>query len=461
MSTPVHVAAFFAVDALLPSGWARDVRIDVDASGSITAATQGASVDGAERLHGPVLPGLCDLHCHAFQRAMAGLTERRAGGDDNFWTWREVMYAFLARLAPDDIEAIAAQLYVELLQGGFTSVCEFHYLHHDPDGRPYANAAETSERIVAAAASAGIGLTLLPVLYMAAGFGGQPPQPGQRRFLGSPDPLIAMIERLSRAHPGIRLGLAPHSLRAVPPDALASALRALDALDPTAPIHIHVAEQVKEVEDCLAWSGRRPVEWLLDRHAVGARWCVVHATHMTDAETDRLARSGAVAGLCPAAEANLGDGLFPLARYLECGGRFGIGSDSSISVSTVEELRLLEYGQRLAHRRRNVAATASSPSVGATLYRGALAGGAQASGRPIAGLAPGQRADFLVLDADAPALVGKTSDTLLDAFIFAGSANPIRDVYVGGRRVIADGRHRDEERIRRDFTQAVSRLRAP
>jgi formimidoylglutamate deiminase len=447
-----------APDALLPSGWARNVRIEVDGAGSITSVTPQAPPAGAERLRGPVLPGLADVHSHAFQRAMAGLTEHVSRHADTFWTWREVMYRFVSRLTPEDVEAIAAQLYVELLKGGYTSVCEFHYLHHDPDGRPYANPAEMSERIIAAAAGAGIALTLLPVLYMTSDFGGKPPTPGQRRFLGTPDAIVALIDTLRKAYPDVRLGLAPHSLRAVPPDALAEAVRAVDAVDPAAPVHIHAAEQEKEVADCLAWGGRRPVEWLLDAHRLGPRWCVVHATHLTAAETDALAASGATAGLCPTTEANLGDGLFPLAHYLERGGRLGIGTDSNVSVSAIEELRWLEYGQRLVARRRNIAATASSPSPGATLYRAALAGGAAASGRRAAGLAPGERGDLVVLDPDAPFLAGRTGDTLLDALVFGGDAQPIRDVYVGGRPVVADRRHPDETVIFDRFRRALARL---
>jgi formimidoylglutamate deiminase len=451
------VTAFFAAEAWLPDGWARDVRIEVDAHGTIAAVAAGARSDGATRLGGPVLPGLCDLHCHAFQRAMAGLTERRSGGD-SFWSWREVMYGFVARLDPDDVEAIAAQAYVELLKGGFTSVCEFHYLHRDRDGRPYANPAELAERIAAAAARAGIGLTLLPVLYMHAGFGGQPPRPEQARFLGAPDSIVSLVARLRAAYPRVCVGLAPHSLRAVTPEALDEALRALAAVDPSAPVHIHAAEQTKEVDECVAWSGKRPVEWLLDRHEIGPRWCVVHATHMTGAETAALARSGAVAGLCPTTEANLGDGLFPLARYLEHDGALGVGSDSNVSTSAIEELRLLEYGQRLAERRRAVAASGGSPSVGATLYRAALAGGAQASGQRVAGLAPGERADFLVLDPDSPTLAGKAGDTLLDAFVFAGNSNPVHDVYVGARQVISAGRHAGEAPILAAFRRTLGRL---
>ncbi len=452
------MAVLHAPEALLPSGWARDVRIEVGDAGRIASVTPQAAVTGAARLDGPVLPGLADLHCHAFQRAMAGRAERRAGSEDTFWSWRDVMYRFVSRLTPEDVEAIAAQLYVELLKGGFTSVCEFHYLHRDPGGRPYANPAEMSERLVAAAAGAGIGMTLLPVLYMTADFGGKPATPAQARFLGTPDSIVAMIATLRAAHPEVRFGLAPHSLRAVPPDALADALRLLDALDPTAPVHIHAAEQEREVADCVAWSGRRPVEWLLEAHRLGPRWCVVHATHLTAAETDRLAASGAVAGLCPTTEANLGDGVFPLARYLERGGHLGVGSDSNVSVSAIEELRWLEYGQRLAERRRSIAATPSSPSPGATLYRAALAGGAAASGRPAAGIAPGGRADLVVLDPDAPFLAGRTGDALLDALVFGGNATPIRDVYVGGRPVVVDGRHAGERAIFERFRRAIARL---
>ncbi len=456
------MTAYFAAEALLPSGWARDVRIEVDAHGAIAAVAAGAAARGANRLQGAVLPGLCDLHCHAFQRALAGLAEQRAASEDSFWTWREAMYAFVERLGPDELEAIASQLYVELLKGGFTSVCEFHYLHHGPDGKPYVRPHEMAERIVAAAAAAGIGLTLLPVLYSAADFGPRPPQPGQRRFLGTPSSVARMIERLVRtwaANPNLRFGMAPHSLRAVPPDALAECVRALDAIDPSAPIHIHIAEQAQEVEHCRAWSGRRPVEWLLEHHELSPRWCLVHATHLSEAETERLARSGATAGLCPTTEANLGDGLFPLRHYLEHGGRFGVGSDSNVSVSAIEELRWLEYGQRLAHRRRNIAATAATPSVGRTLYERALSGGASAAGRPIGGIAPGARADFVVLDPASPFLAERTGDALLDAFVFGGNTSPIRDVFVGGVAMIADRRHAKESQIFARFRRALRHLR--
>jgi formimidoylglutamate deiminase len=457
------MTAFLADLALLPGGWAKNVRLEVDANGSLSAVSPDASGAGATRLAGPVLPGICDLHCHAFQRAMAGLTERRSGTADSFWTWRDVMYRFAARLTPEDLEAVAAQLYIELLKGGYTSVCEFHYVHNDRDGRPYANRAEMAERLLRAARRAGIGITMLPVLYQTADFGGVPPHDGQRRFVTATAELLSIVAALrvlAAGDPNARVGIAPHSLRAVPPEALRDAIRGLDAIDAAAPIHIHVAEQTKEVDDCLAWSGRRPVEWLLANHAVSSRWCLVHATHLTDGEVRALAGSGAVAGLCPTTEANLGDGFFPLAAFLAQGGAFGVGSDSNVSTSTIEELRWLEYGQRLLHRRRSVAASAGTPSPGLALYQGAVPGGARASGRPIAGLAAGQRADFLVIDADVPFLCARGPDELLDAIVFGGNVNPVRDVFVGGRQVIASGGHASEAAIHAAYRAAAGRLAA-
>jgi len=457
----------FAESALLPEGWARDVLFEIAEDGNLAAVTPeaGAGKTGsARRLAGPVLPGMPNLHSHAFQRAMAGLTERTGGGEeDSFWSWREVMYRFVGKLRPDQLEAIAAQLYVEMLKAGYTAVGEFHYLHNDPEGKPYPDPAEMSERAVAAATETGIGLTHLPVLYAYGGFGGQPAGSGQRRFLLDLDSYLLLLGNLMARYAGnpqVRIGIAPHSLRAVTPELLSDAVTGLDALDSQAPIHIHIAEQTKEVEDCLAWSGQRPVEWLLDHMPVGPRWCLVHATHMTDAETRHLAESGAVAGLCPTTEANLGDGIFPARDYLRQGGRFGIGSDSHVSISPGEELRWLEYGQRLVHRRRNLLAEGADVSVGATLYRKALAGGAQALGREIGRLAPGARADLLVLDAENPILLGRTGDRLIDAFIFAGNVNPVRDVMVGGRWVVEQGRHEAEESVRARFRTVMDELTA-
>ena len=455
------MSALWAETALLPDGFAAGVRLEIDEGGDLASVQAGSSAAGAERLAGIVLPGVPNLHSHAFQRALAGLAERQGADEASFWSWRAVMYRFLERIGPDELAAIAAQLYVEMLEAGYTAVGEFHYLHHQPDGRPYADPAELSQAILAARRQAGIGLTHLPVLYMAGGFGGAPPDPGQRRFVNDLDAFGALLERLRAAvagDPDLRLGLAPHSLRAVPDQALLEALVMLDRIDPEAPVHIHVAEQVREVRDCLAWCGRRPVAHLLEVAPVGSRWCLIHATHMDDDETLELARSGAVAGLCPTTEANLGDGLFNLAAFLEAGGRFGIGSDSHVSVSPVEELRWLEYGQRLDTLRRLVAASLEQPHCGARLWQAALAGGAQALGRRMGRLAPGHRADLIRLDADHPVLAGRRGDRLLDSLVFAGNANPVQDVMVGGRWLVRDGRHRARAEVAGRYRAALRRL---
>lgn len=459
----------FANSALLPDGWAEDVLLEIDDSGNLAAVTPGARgrAQSAQQVAGPVLPGMPNLHSHAFQRAMAGLTEQAGqggpAGQDSFWTWRQVMYDFVGRLTPDHLRAIAAQLYVEMLKSGYTAVGEFHYLHHDSDGRPYADFAETSEQIVAAAQATGIGLTHMPVLYGYGGFGGQPAGPGQRRFLHDVPGFLRLINRLLQRHgrnPQIRVGIAPHSLRAVTAETLKEAVAGIDAMDSAAPIHIHIAEQVKEVEDCRAWSHQRPVEWLLNNVSVGPRWCLVHATHMTEGETARLARTGTTVGLCPTTEGNLGDGFFQAVEFMSNGGVLGVGSDSHISVSPMEELRWFEYGQRLLYRRRNVLAGGGnqSPSVGANLYRQALGGGRQALGRAIGRLEAGCRADLVVIDTERPALLGKSGDLLLDAMVFAGNENPVRDVMVGGRWVVVEGQHVQEQSILEKYRTTLSQL---
>jgi formimidoylglutamate deiminase len=435
--------------ALLPDGWRRDVRLEVDEGGWLTAVTPASGGGTAPTLPGVVVPGIPNLHSHAFQRALAGRAERGSPSGDTFWSWRERMYAFLAVLGPDDVEAIAAQLYVELLRHGYTSVCEFQYLHLDPAGSPYADPAEMSRRLLAAAASVGMGITLLPVLYVSGDFRAAPPTEGQRRFVLDEDRYLTLLDDVRDAvsseapgaTAGARAGLAFHSLRAVPPDVLTRVLAAADEGDAGQPVHIHVAEQRREVEACLAWSGQRPVAWLLDHAPVDERWCLVHATHLNDNELRALARSGAVAGLCPTTEANLGDGLFRLADYLGAGGRLGIGSDSHVSVSPVEELRWLEYGQRLTRERRNVAPGPTERSTARTLLDAVWSGGRRAAGRPLGRLEAGARADWLVLDPDHPVLVGHEDDGLLDAWLFSGSESPVSEVWVGGRRVVEGGRH--------------------
>ncbi len=443
---------------LLPDGWADGMTLRFAPDGRIAAVEPGDD-PALPHAAGPVIPGMPNLHSHAFQRAMAGLAERAGPAEDSFWTWRDTMYGFVRRLTPEDAEAVAALLYMEMLTQGYTAVAEFHYLHHAPDGTPYADRAEMARRIIAAADTTGIGLTLLPVLYAHGGFGGQPAAEGQRRFLNTPDGVRTILDAATRAmagRAGGRTGLALHSLRAV----TAAEMRvALDGLPAGTPVHIHIAEQTAEVEGCRAWSGQRPVEWLLDHAPVSPDWCLVHATHMTADETAAVAASGAVAGLCPTTEANLGDGLFPAPAFLAHGGRFGIGSDSHITVSPAEDLRLLEYGQRLVTRQRNVLRTGGDGSIGAGLYRAALAGGAQALGRAgTAGIAVGQPADLVILDPDDPKLMGRDGDALLDAHIFAGSGHGIRDVVAGGCLVVRDGRHERRDAIVAAYRRALDRL---
>lgn len=442
----------FAPYALLPTGWARDVLLAWDEHGRmITVQAGAAQTPDVPRAAGPVLPGMPNLHSHAFQRGFAGLTEYRSSpqgddpaGADSFWSWRTLMYRFAQRLSPDTLEAIATQLYIEMLRAGYTSVCEFHYVHHDVGGEPYADAAEMSKRLLRAAQRTGIGMTLLPVLYQTAGFGAKPPLAEQRRFLHDTDAMLALLERLmpACAQSGARLGLAPHSLRAVPEKSLAHALAGLKALDAQAPIHIHIAEQQREVDDCIAWSGTRPVEWLLNHADVDARWCLVHATHMDWDERRRLAHSGAVAGICPTTEANLGDGVFEAAPYMAQHGAWGIGSDSHASVSVAEELRLFEYGQRLGLQRRNVLASDTHAQVADRLYLEAVCGGARAAGRAVSGLAPGQQADFVVLDGSHPTLAGLNGPQALATHVFACHGHEtLAEVRTAGRRRVQHGAH--------------------
>ena len=438
--------SLFAAHALLPTGWARDVLLSWNEQGFLTdVKTQCVCPAGTLQAAGPLLPGMPNLHSHAFQRAFGGLTEYRGAAQDSFWSWRSLMYRFVAAITPDQLEAIATGLYVEMLEAGYTSVCEFHYVHHDHDGRPYADDAALSMCLLRAAARAGIGLTLLPVLYQTSGFGAAPPSEGQRRFIRSTDNMLALLQKLKPLceKQGARLGLAPHSLRAVPSDSLREALDGLQAMDAKAPVHIHIAEQTAEVDACLAWSGQRPVEWLLDHAPVDIRWCLVHATHMSADESMRAARTGAVAGLCPSTEANLGDGIFDAASWLQGGGRWGVGSDSHACVNAAEELMLLEYSQRLATRQRNVLATAEQPSVATAMTLAAVAGGAQASARPVAGLAAGQQADLLVLDAQHLLLRDLPSpEAMLSAHVFASHRqSALLQVWVGGRLKVQSGRH--------------------
>jgi formimidoylglutamate deiminase len=450
--------ALFAEHALLPSGWARDVRFEVAADGLLARVEANASAEGAERLRGPVLPGMPNLHSHAFQRAMAGLAEVAGNPNDSFWTWRELMYRLVGRITPEQLQVIARQLYIEMLKAGYTGVAEFHYVHHDLDGRRYAEPAELALRVSQAAREAGIGLTLLPVLYSHSGFGGQPPSEGQRRFINGTDAYLELIHGLQprlAAQPAQRVGLCFHSLRAVTPQQITEVLES-DSSE--GPIHIHIAEQQKEVDDCLAWSQRRPLQWLYDNIEVDERWCLVHATHAEPDEVAAMAASGAVAGLCLTTEANLGDGIFPAVDYLARGGRLGIGSDSHVSLSVVEELRWLEYGQRLRDQKRNRLYRSDQPNIGQTLYEAALTGGAQALGQPVGELAAGRRADLLVLDGNDPYLATAKPETLLNRWLFAGGDRQVRDVMVNGQWVVRERRHALEEQSAGEFAGVLREL---
>jgi formimidoylglutamate deiminase len=441
---------YLAEAALIDGRIEQRVLIEIGIDGVITSVTPQSDGPG-EHLAGLAVPGMPNLHSHAFQRAMAGLVERAGPDGNDFWRWREVMYRFLAVLTPDDVQAIAAQLYVECLLSGYTSIAEFHYLHNAPDGSRYADPAELAHRIVAAARDSGIGLTLLPVLYCRSQFGATPATDAQRRFVLSIDTYADLCSTVARS---VAVGIAPHSLRAVTVEELDAAV----ALAGSRPIHIHIAEQQKEITSCLAWSGVRPVTWLLDHTPVDQRWCLVHATHMDRRERQRLAMSGAVAGLCQTTEANLGDGIFPLGRFLAEGGSFGIGSDANVSTSPVEELRWLEYVRRLTARSRNVTEKRSGASIALNLYRRALAGGAQALGRPADVIAPGRSADLVILDTEHPTLVGHENEGLLDAWVFSGNRTPVRHVLVGGTWLVRNGRHRSQETIAAAFSRTMRRL---
>lgn len=453
-----HPQALFARHALLPTGWANHVLLQWDAQGRYTQiSADTAAPPGVAHASGPLLPGMPNLHSHAFQRGFAGLSEFRAQAQDSFWSWRTLMYRFAAKLSPQHLEAIATWLYLEMLEAGYTSVCEFHYLHHDCDGTPYANDAELSLALLRAAKATGMGITLLPVLYQNSGFGGKAPTAGQQRFIRSTDNMLRLLEQLQPvcAAQGAMLGLAPHSLRAVAPQALQDAVQGLHALNAKAPVHIHIAEQMAEVEGCLAWSGQRPVQWLLNHLPVDHRWCLVHATHMTPDEYQRAAAARAVAGLCPLTEANLGDGIFDLPRWEQHGGVWGIGSDSHIGVNAAEELMVLEYGQRLQLQQRNVGASNAYPHVATHLVQRALQGGAQAAGRAVAGIAVGQQADLVALQDTHPALEGLPVAEQLDAHVFASSrTSAIDNVWVAGQQVVAQGRHALHASARQAFTAA-------
>ena len=446
------MTAIHAAHALLSDGWVRDLRLTVD-QGRIASMATGVTAEPGDDRCAILVPGIPNLHSHAFQRGMAGLAEVGGPEGDSFWTWRELMYRFALAMTPDQLEAIATRLYVEMLETGYTRVGEFHYLHHDHNGAPYADIGELAARIAAASALTRIRLTLLPVFYAHADFGDVPPNDRQRRFVTDLPQFALLFERcrdLVARLDGAVLGVAPHSLRAVTPDEL----EAVAAMRPDGPIHIHAAEQVREVEACLAWSGQRPVRWLLDHADIDRRWCVVHATHMDEQEIADFAASGAVAGLCPVTEANLGDGTFAGRPYLAASGRLGIGSDSNVMVDPAAELRQLEYSQRLAHRERNVMTGEGIPTA-RNLLQMSLAGGSQALGAPAAAIRTGDPADLVSLGSDTIDLTD--GDAALAAWVFTGHARVDR-VWVGGELIVDGGRHRDRDAINARFRVAMRQL---
>jgi formimidoylglutamate deiminase len=451
--TTLHAPA-----ALLPDGWQENVALVVATDGRIERVERRATTEGDVRLAGPVIPAMPNVHSHAFQRAIAGRTGLPSPShDDTFWTWRQAMYAAVDRLDADAFEEIACQAYVEMAKAGYAAVAEFHYVHHDPHGKPYADSAELAWRIVSAAKTAGVALTLLPVFYAHGNFGGVATAPLQRRFVHSTYTFERLCDRLARKaqEEDYVLGIAPHSLRAVTPEELHKILR---LATPRMPVHIHAAEQTREVDECHAWSGMRPVEWLLAHAHVDARWCLVHATHMTDREVAALAASGAVAGLCPSTEADLGDGVFSAEKYLAAGGAFGLGTDSNTLIDPFAEVRQLEWSQRLRVRRRNVLAGAEGWPVGSALWAAAAAGGAQAIARPAGRIEAGRRADLIVLDTDEPALAEQPLVHLLDAAIFGPARKPVRDVLCGGRFIVREGRHAREQDVLRHYRAALARI---
>ena len=450
----------YSARALLPSGWARDVRVTLGTDGRIAAVETAAQPQpGDERLTGRILlPAPSNLHSHAFQRAMAGMTEARGpDAKDSFWTWRKLMYRFLETLSPADVQAIAALVQVEMAEAGYAAVGEFHYLHNQPGGTPYTNPAEMAARIAAASSETGLGLTLLPVLYMQGGCDGRPLAGGQLRFSCGLDAFERILEGSLTAAGGLpsdtRVGVAPHSLRAVPPDAV----RAVAQLRPDDPVHIHAAEQTAEVAEVKAAHGARPVALLLDQIGIDRRWCLIHTTHMQPAETQGLAHSDAVSGLCPITESNLGDGIFDATRFRDAGGAFGIGSDSNIRISLSEELRTLEYSQRLGDQARAV--LAGPGSTGRVLFDGVVAGTAQACGREAGAIAPGRLADLMTLDGDNLALAGLDGDMALDAWIFAGDDRAVSDVWSAGRRLVTAERHFARDTVEARYRAVIARLR--
>ncbi|GLX78225.1 formimidoylglutamate deiminase [Thalassotalea insulae] len=445
---------------LLADGWKTDQTLTIE-NGVITAINTG--VDHTAESVGTVIPGMVNCHSHAFQRAFAGFSEQGSEGQDSFWTWRKIMYKFLGQLTVEQAQLIATQLYIEMLKMGYTRVAEFHYLHHAPDGSNYPELAAMSRALFEAGKNSGIGLTLLPVLYRFSGFGPLPANDGQKRFINSVEQFNQLVTdciALSNDYSNTNVGIAPHSLRAVDLESLSAAVEHVRTYDTKAPVHIHIAEQQKEVNDCLAHYGKRPVQWLLDNMTLDQHWCLIHATHINETERQGIATSGAIAGICPTTEANLGDGVFPTTEYLAEQGTFAIGSDSHISVNPIEELRWLEYAQRLTRQQRAVLANSEELSVGRNLWQRAALGGAQSTNTNVGELTVGKQADLLVLDQNQLSLFAHSEQHLLDSLVFATQSNAIDKVMVNGQWVITDGKHSEEESVSQAFAKLLAKLSA-
>ena len=453
---------YFIKKALLSQGWAKNVRLGVDDKGLIVSLQTNVLAEQDDHRLGLVIPGLVNCHSHAFQRAMAGLTEYQVSPTDTFWSWRKTMYRFANLVSPEDLQDIASYLYLEMIKQGYTSVAEFHYVHHQPNGKPYSSVSQLSQSVINAANIAGINLTLLPVLYMNAGFGDQALLDDQKRFGNSVDSYLALHDEATRycSHQSQHsVGMALHSLRAVPASSMTEVISHFKDRAHSCPIHIHIAEQTQEVEQSIKALGKRPVEWLLDNYDIDKQWCLIHATHMTPKETAQVAKSGATVVICPTTEANLGDGLFPLRQYLDDGGQIAIGSDGNTCTNPMEELRWLEYGQRLLSRTRNVASDDRERHTGTNLYRHCLEGGARSIGQKPGALTLGGRADLIVLDDNSADLANIAADSILDVLIFGTSQSLIKDVMVNGTWKITHYHHADEERIKNTFISATKALR--
>ncbi len=450
---------FHFKQVLTEQGWMNDISIQIGDNGHIESLVQDANNSQYPIFENPVIPGMPNLHSHSFQYAMAGLSEIRKNPVDSFWSWREMMYYFALNVSPDDLQAITAKLYMDLLKGGYTEIAEFHYLHNDMDGSYYARPQELSASIINAAEHTGLSLTHLPVFYAHANFGGQTPEKAQRRFLNSRDQYALLLEEIQKRHPSHNLGIAPHSLRAVTEEEMTWLMELRSSLVPDCPVHIHVAEQTKEVQDSIAYSGMRSVTALMDQAPVDEKWCLIHATHLDDSEVKAIAKSGATAGLCPLTESNLGDGIFRGTDFINAGGHFGIGSDSNICTEAMQELRTLEYSQRLERRQRNVFCSDTYPNNGTHLWVNAAKGGARACGQEIGQIAVGARADFVEISYNRDGIMSAVApEAVLDFHIFSGQQAEIRDVYVAGKKVIEAGRHPREDSINSDYISAMQRL---